>query len=192
MKVTILLLMPVFLCGCGGWSTLPIKTHREYREIIVEAIDSGWVGSKYPDEVLIEDWPELYVVKYGDREMRSYVKFPIPIFEKGERVESVSLNARLNSVAGTVYPIWIGIHRTTNEWKGNELTWNNQPGFEDELLGITPYYAGEPGPWAYWELDIKKRDFNEEHLSIIIVLEEEVTSEISFTMNPFLIFITYR
>ena len=81
MEVTILFLMSVFLCGCGGWSTLPIKTHREYGEIIVEAIDSGWVDSKYPDEVLIEDWPELYVVKYGDREMRSYVKFPISILD---------------------------------------------------------------------------------------------------------------
>ena len=114
------------------------------------------------------------------------------ILEKGERVESVSFNARLQGSSGIVYPIWIGIHRTTNEWKGDKLTWNNQPGFEDELLGITPYYAGEPGHWAYWELDLKRRDFNEEHLSIIMVLEEEVTSEISFTMNPFLIFITYR
>ena len=81
MNVFILLIISLLLWGCGAGSALPIKIHREFRETVVEAIDSGWVDSKYPDEVLIEDWPELYVAKYGGREMRSYVKFPISILD---------------------------------------------------------------------------------------------------------------
>jgi hypothetical protein len=184
--------MVVFLCGCGGRSPFSIKAHREYRETIVEALDSGWVDSKYPDEVLIQNWPELSVAKYGGRELRSYAKFRVPILAKGERVDSVSLNARLQGSNGIVYPLWIGVHRTTNDWRGDDLKWNGQPEFEAGLLGIVPYYATEPGPWVYWALDLTTRELNDAYLSLVMVSEEEVPSEISFAPNPFLMFITYR
>lgn len=180
----------IFVSGCG--SPLPAKRHREYKEIVVGALDSGWVDSSFPDEVLTERWRGASVANYGGREMRSFVKFPIPVLEKGETVESVSLNAKLKGITGTVFPIWIGIHRTTNDWKGNKLTWNQQPGFEEEWLGIMPYYAGEPGLWIYWELNVKGRNVNDEYLSFVMVSEEEVPSKISFDSNPSLIFITYR
>lgn len=180
----------IFVSGCG--STLPVKGHREYRETVVGALDSGSVDSSFPDEVLAESWRELSVTNYRGREMRSYVKFPMPVLEKGETVESVGLNAKLNGIIGTVFPIWIGIHGTTNDWKGSELTWNQQPGFEEECLGIMPYYAGEPGLWIYWELNMKGRNANNEYLSFVMVLEEEVPSKISFDSSPSLIFVTYR
>lgn len=180
----------IFLAGCG--STSLVREHREYREIVVGAIDSGEVDSFFPDEVMASSWRGLSVTNYRGREMRSYVKFPMPVLHKGETVESMGLNAKLKGITGTVFPIWIGIHRTTNDWKGSELTWNQQPEFEDECAGTMPYYANEPGLWIYWELNVKGRNVNDESLSFVMVLEEEVPSKISFDSSPSLILVTYR
>jgi hypothetical protein len=180
----------MFVTGCGA--ILPAKGHRAYRELVVGALDSGSVDSSFPDEVFTERWRGISVANYRGREMRSFVKFPIPVLERGETVKSVGLNAKLKGIIGTAFPIWIGIHGTTNDWKGNELTWNQQPGFEEEWLGLMPYYAGEPGLWIYWELDVKGRNLNDEYLSFVMVSEEEVPSKISFDSNPSLIFVTYR
>lgn len=158
-------------------------------------IEDSHVDSEQPDRNFA-DYP-LGVLKFNYtvpigvlREQISYVKFDLSIIDDAEQIDTIFYNASWQSASQCSSPQYIDIYHVTDDsWDEGNLTWNNQPGYDD-YLGTLLFDIDNPSQtfWRQWDISSYdySSDLDDNTLSIAMVKRNPDSCGVAFRTEPFL------
>lgn len=98
-----------------------------------------------------EHYPDLYIGNNPDPSIaRAYLQFDLSAIPAGANIVSAELKLYHYSTAGST-DFTIGMHRVTENWQENTITWNNQPSYLP-IAGSTKLINTDKNGWISWDI----------------------------------------
>lgn len=83
---------------------------------------------------------------------RTYLKMnSLPQLNNGDIIVNATVNLHLYQ-NGFYDNMDVSAYFVTNNWSQSTLTWNNQPGFETNIIDYERFVANDPEAWHDWDV----------------------------------------
>jgi len=158
-------------------------------------IEASYVDSKTPDLNLYGNGLGVlkfnYLVPIGVlREKISYIKYDLSAIDDAEKIDTIFYNASWQTASQCFSPNYIDIYHVADDnWDAENLTWNNQPGYDDYLgtLLIDTHNPSAPF-WKQWDISLYdySKDLADNTLSIVMVKRDPNSCGLLFRRRAFL------